>query len=551
MSLQFIFGNSGSGKSHCLYQSVIEQSIRHPEKNYLVLVPEQFTMQTQKDLCLMHPRGGIMNIDVLSFGRLAHRVFEEVGQDDRTVLDDEGKNLILRKIAGNYEDELTVLKGNLKKQGYISEVKSVISEFTQYGVDFERLDEFMDSINPDSYLYYKLKDIRKVYEGFEDYLSEKYITKEEMLDVLSDAVPRSNILKGSVVAMDGFTGFTPVQDRLLGELLKVCDKVMITVEMDEREDPFVYRHPYQLFALSKQMVASLVEIARDTKTEVEDPVYLYQKPPKRFEHNAELAFLESELFRYSGKQYRQKDEPGKDGPEEKQNGYAGAVSLHEARNPRAEAQYVAEGIRYLVREKGYRYRDIAVITADMNVYADALEKACGLFDIPVFMDHKKSILLNAFVEYLRSLLAMAEENFTYDSVFRFLRTGLCGFTDEEVDRMENYCLALGIKGYKKWQQAWVRQTSEAGEAELQELNHLRVRFVEKIQSLMFVMKQRKKTVRDVTLAVYEFISKEKMQEQLGEMEREFQEKGELALAKEYAQIYRIVLELFDKFVELL
>ena len=546
MSLQFIFGNSGNGKSHCLYQNIIEQSIRHPEKNYLVLVPEQFTMQTQKDLCLMHPRGGIMNIDVLSFGRLAHRVFEEVGQDNRTVLDDEGKNLILRKIAGNYEDELTVLKGNLKKQGYISEVKSVISEFTQYGVDFERLDEFMDSISPDSYLYYKLKDIRKVYEGFEDYLSEKYITKEEMLDVLSDAVPRSNILKGSIVVMDGFTGFTPVQDRLLGELLKVCDKVMITVEMDEREDPFVYRHPYQLFALSKQMVTSLVKIARDTKTEMEDPVYLYQKPPKRFEHNAELAFLESELFRYSGNQYLREDEPG-----DERSGYEGAVSIHEARNPRAEAQYVAEGIRYLVREKGYRYRDVAVITADMNVYADALEKACGMFDIPVFMDHKKSILLNAFVEYLRSLLAMAEENFTYDSVFRFLRTGLCGFTDEEVDRMENYCLALGIKGYKKWQQAWVRQTSEAGEAELQEVNHLRVRFVEKIQNLVFVLKQRKKTVRDVTLAVYEFISEEKMQEQLSEMEQKFQEKGELALAKEYAQIYRIVLELFDKFVELL
>ena len=546
MSLQFIFGNSGSGKSHCLYQNIIEESIRHPEKNYLVLVPEQFTMQTQKDLCLMHPRGGIMNIDVLSFGRLAHRVFEEVGQDNRTVLDDEGKNLILRKIAGNYEDKLTVLKGNLKKQGYISEVKSVISEFTQYGVDFERLDEFMDSISPDSYLYYKLKDIRKVYEGFEDYLSEKYITKEEMLDVLSDAVPRSNILKGSIVAMDGFTGFTPVQDRLLGELLKVCDKVMITVEMDEREDPFVYRHPYQLFALSKQMVTSLVKIARDTKTEMEDPVYLYQKPPKRFEHNAELAFLESELFRYSGNQYLREDEPG-----DERSGYEGAVSIHEARNPRAEAQYVAEGIRYLVREKGYRYRDVAVITADMNVYADALEKACGMFDIPVFMDHKKSILLNAFVEYLRSLLAMAEENFTYDSVFRFLRTGLCGFTYEEVDRMENYCLALGIKGYKKWQQAWVRQTSEAGEAELQELNHLRVRFVEKIQNLVFVLKQRKKTVRDVTLAVYEFISEEKMQEQLSEMEQKFQEKGELALAKEYAQIYRIVLELFDKFVELL
>ena len=168
MSLQFIFGNSGSGKSHRLYKSIIEDSVRHPEKNYLVLVPEQFTMQTQKDLCLMHPRGGIMNIDVLSFGRLAHRVFEEVGRDNLPVLDDEGKNLVLRKIAGNFEEELTVLKGNLKKQGYISEVKSVISEFTQYGVDTERIDAFMESLNPDSYLYYKLKDIRRLYEAFEN-----------------------------------------------------------------------------------------------------------------------------------------------------------------------------------------------------------------------------------------------------------------------------------------------------------------------------------------------------------------------------------------------
>ena len=129
MALQFIFGNSGSGKSHYLYQRIVEESIQNPQKNYLVLVPEQFTMQTQKDLCMAHPRGGIMNIDVLSFGRLAHRIFEEVGQSDRPVLDDEGKNLILRKIAGNYEEDLTVLKGNIRKQGYISEVKSVISEF--------------------------------------------------------------------------------------------------------------------------------------------------------------------------------------------------------------------------------------------------------------------------------------------------------------------------------------------------------------------------------------------------------------------------------------
>ena len=119
MSLQFIMGNSGSGKSYCLYDTVVREAIENPDKNYLVIVPEQFTMQTQKDLCLAHPKGGIMNIDVLSFGRLAYRVFEEVGQDARVVLDDEGKNLVLRKIAGECEKDLKVFKGNLKKQGYI------------------------------------------------------------------------------------------------------------------------------------------------------------------------------------------------------------------------------------------------------------------------------------------------------------------------------------------------------------------------------------------------------------------------------------------------
>ena len=183
---------------------------------------------------MAHPRHGIMNIDVLSFVRLSHRIFEEVGRETKRVLDDEGKNLILRKIAGEQEEELKVLKRNLKKQGYISEVKSVISEFTQYGIGFEELDAFIETLEPESYLCYKLKDIRRVYEGFEEYLADRYITKEELLDVLSDSVPESAILKDSVVVLDGFTGFTPVQNQLLGELMRVCSKVVITVEMDQR-----------------------------------------------------------------------------------------------------------------------------------------------------------------------------------------------------------------------------------------------------------------------------------------------------------------------------
>ncbi len=536
MSLQFIFGPSGSGKSYHLYHHIIEESIRHPDRNYIVLVPEQFTMQTQKDLVSMHPRHGIMNIDILSFGRLACRVFEETGGDMLPVLDDEGKNLILRKIAGDYEDELCVLKGNMKKLGYISEVKSVISEFTQYDIGEEELDQVMESIGEDSRLYYKLKDIQVLYRGFTDYLREKYITKEELLDVLSRMVEKSEILKNSTVVLDGFTGFTPVQNRLILELLRHCRKLMVTVTMDEREDPYIYSHPYQLFALSKHMTASLVKLAREHKIELEEPVCKYTDPPYRFRENAALAFLERNLFRYGAGVF-----------EEEQD----SIGIRVARNPREEALSAAGEIRRMVRQEGLRFREIGVIVSDMEVYGDYLKRAFDLYDIPVFMDHKRNILLNSFVEYIRSLLNMAEQNLTYESVFRFLRTDLAGFTRDEVDELENYVLGLGIKGYKRWQEKWVRPLKSMKAEELERLNHLRTALVEKIDPLMFVLKQRQKTVKDITAAVYEFMVQEDLQVRLKRQEEEFQAAGELALAKEYAQVYRIVVELFDKFVELL
>ena len=536
MPLQFVFGPSGSGKSFYLYHHVIEESMLHPEQNYMVLVPEQFTMQTQKDLVSMHPRHGIMNIDVLSFGRLAYRIFGETGGGSLPVLDDEGKNLILRKIAGDHEDELCVLRGNMKRLGYISEVKSVISEFMQYDIGDEELEKVMETVGEESRLYYKLQDIRTLYREFTAYLEKKYITKEELLDVLSQVAGQSDLLKNSTVVLDGFTGFTPVQNRLLKELMLHCRKVIITVTMDEREDPYVYRHPYQLFALSKHMVHTLTQIAKEAGVLCEEPVCLYDRTPYRFRDQNALAYLERNIFRYHVSGYGKEPE---------------GIRLHVARSPKEEAIALAGDIRAFVRKEGCRFRDVGVIVSDMNVYGDYLEQAFEMYHIPVFMDHKRSILLNSFVEYIRSLLHMIEQNFTYESVFRFLRTQLAGFTCEETDALENYVVGLGIKGYKKWQERWVRKLKGMEEEELSQLNHSRVMLVEKVEALVFVLKQRRKTVKDITLALYEFMVKEDLQVKLKKQEEEFQLSGELALAKEYAQIYRILVELFDKFVELL
>ena len=139
MSLQFIFGNSGSGKSHYLYPQIVYESMEHPEKNYLVLVPEQFTMQTQKTLVEMHPGKGILNIDILSFERLAYRVFEETGGDNRKVLEDTGKSMVLQKMVQQHRKELAYLGSQMNKPGYLDEVKSQVSEFMQYDIREDNL----------------------------------------------------------------------------------------------------------------------------------------------------------------------------------------------------------------------------------------------------------------------------------------------------------------------------------------------------------------------------------------------------------------------------
>lgn len=210
MPLQLILGNSGAGKSHYIFEKIIKESEENPGKQFLVIVPEQFTMQTQKDLVMMHPRRGIMNIDVLSFERLAHKVFDEVGGEHRRILEDTGKNLILRRLAEEKKDELTLLGGNLKKLGYISEVKSLISEFTQYHVTTEQISEMMEQNLENPQLYYKLKDMKIIYDSFQKYLEGTYLTAEELLGALEKTVEESASVRGSVIVLDGYTGFTPV-----------------------------------------------------------------------------------------------------------------------------------------------------------------------------------------------------------------------------------------------------------------------------------------------------------------------------------------------------
>ncbi len=540
MSVQFILGNSGSGKSHYVYSRVIEESGRHPEGNFIVIVPEQFTMQTQRDLVRLHPSRGIMNIDVLSFRRLAHRVFEEVGADRRSVLTETGKNLMIRKVAIQERERLTVLGSRMNRPGYVSEVKSILSELMQYEItDFE-MGEMLRFSEKRPLLHAKLSDLRVLYRAFLEYQRELFLKPEELLDVLCQVAGQSELLRNSTLALDGFAGFTPSQMKVLEELMKICPRIWITVTLDAGVSPYGEIHEHELFAVSRRLVqgvsAAAMRAYREGSGMIEPPVVLGKEGCPRFRREGALAHLERNLFREKRRTYRGE-------PEE--------ISLHVSPNPASEVHFAARTISRLVRERGLRYREIAVITGNMSSYDNYVRKIFPLYEIPAFLDETRHILLNPCLEFIRGALEMAERDFSCESVFRCLRAGMTDFAPEEIDRLENYVLAAGIDRRWKWEQEWTYRTKNGSEEELEFCNGCRERVLERFGLFASRMGQKGRTLREYGEALYELLADCQVQQRLKDREQELSEAGDREEASEYGQIYGILMKLLDEMVDLL
>ncbi len=554
MSLQLVFGSSGSGKSEYVYNKVLQQSKAEPQRTFFVLVPEQFTMQTQRELVARQENHSILNVDVVSFNRLAYRIFDELGMGNLHILEETGKNLVLRRVAKEQQDNLILMKAGMKKSGYISEIKSIISELTQYRIAPEQLDALIEREDMPPLFRHKIRDIQTMYQGFTDYLQGKFITGEEVLEVFAQAADQSQLLKGSVIVLDGFTGFTPVQYHLLQTLVQIAGEIIVTVTLDKREDAYMCSGVQELFYMSKKTVQTLAKIAARQHVEMKDPVWITHSNKSRFAGSPSLLWLEQNLFRAQPQVYRFNEMEQSAGSSEAYKGQDERswqnIFLYSLQSPRQEISFIAREIKDLVRAHGYRYKDIAVVCGDVELYGNYAREIFEAYEIPLFLDTTKDILFHPMTEFLRQALLVLEQDFSYESVLGYLRCGLCGITAAQTDILENYLLSVNIRGFRKWRQKWVRRGCVREQQELDEINILREQMVQQFSPLWEAF-QEKKTALEVCKAFYGLMAVLDIEGKLRQYEAYFQEEGETALAREYAQIYRVVMDLLDKIVELL
>ncbi len=447
MSLQFVLGPSGGGKSHYIYEKIIKESIEHPELNYILLVPEQYSLALQRKMVMLHPHGGTLNIDVIGFNRLAYRVFDELNVRTAKVLEDFGKSMLVRRVAGEVKDQLKVYKSCLNKNGFVDEVKSLMSEFYQYDFSVEQLRKViadMKAKGDQSVLLNKLEDIEIIINAFQEKLVAEYIVAEQLTELLSDCASRSEIIKNSVIVMDGFTGFTPIQLKLIGTLISNAIKVYSLHTIDEPSYKKTFKgglEEHELFYLTDKTLRALKQLASDRHVPHESDICVGFDESKRWSlDKKDLRHLEKNIFRY---------------PYDKYTGPVENLYINAYQTPRAQLKGVAEVIFNLVKSGKYRYKDIAIISGNFEKNVSAVNQIFPQYDIPYFLDYTPPLKNNACVDSIGHVLRILEDDFSYDSVFSFLKSGVVqDISYEDVEELENYVLAKGIKGYNRWSRVW-------------------------------------------------------------------------------------------------
>lgn len=542
--LRFILGRAGSGKTRRCLDEIRQQLRRAPEGPPLVfLVPEQATFQTEYALVSTPDLAGTVRARVLSFRRLAWLVLAEAGGAAQPLIGDLGKRMIIARILESRRSELRVFGRAARQFGFAGNMVRTLSELKAYLVtpaDLERAGSRVVERSGAHILGAKLQDLKLVYAAFEAYLAGRYVDPDDYLTLSAARLAESRLLDGAEVWVDGFAGFTPQEYQVLEVLLRRAARVNVALCLDpdakRREDR-------ELFRLTRETHTRLAELARKNGVRIE-ALKLNNTPPPRFQNSPALAHLERQFFRRPTAVYRG----------------AAEVKLVAAENQRAEVEGAAREIIRLCRERGYRWREVSVIVRHLDDYHEILATVFTDYGIPFFIDRKRTVLHHPLVELIRSALQTVTDDWAYDPVFRFLKTDLAPVSREEVDLLENYVLAHGIRG-NRWvaDRDWAYRPSLRREGEepapayqelLRRVNEVRRRASRQLLAFHRRLNAAEK-VRDMAAAVYDLLAELKVPDQLEAWSLEAEADGLLEAAREHRQVWDGVIQLLDQLVEAL
>ncbi|TFB22063.1 helicase-exonuclease AddAB subunit AddB [Filobacillus milosensis] len=555
MALQFILGRSGSEFGHYILDEITEEIKQDPQGDPIFyLVPDQMAFQQEYELVRKPGVSGSIRAQVFSFSRLAWYIFNEVGGATKPFISSTGIQMMLRKLAEEHKEELVAFQEAVDKQGFIDHLEKMITELKRYRITPESLNsvvmemaKFQHQHPNEVALKNKLSDLALIYFELDQQLRGHYIDHEDQLELMVEKIRQTGILSDSTIYIDGFHRFTPQEYYVIEALMKYAKDLKITLMINPGVSD---GSELDLFYQTKTTYDTLAEIAEEADIELDEPYYL--SPQQRFKGNGALEHMERYFEMHPIPEYKGET----------------PIKLVESVHPRAEVEGVAQEITRLIRDEGYRYRDMAILIRQPEVYHDLIQTIFEDYEIPVFIDEKKTMLNHPFVELIRTGLEIINSNWRYDAVFRLLKTGFVipddeeyPLTEEAVDTLENYVLEYGIRRRDQWlsKEKWPyqrftglefrRQTDEEQEMENQ-INAYRKQVVRALERFDQKIHDAK-TIAEKCQAVFEWLEHLDAPRSLEKLRDHYDQVGRVETAREQEQAWQAVMELFDEMVEMI
>lgn len=553
MGLRFFMGRAGSGKTYRCLEEIKNELQALPKGAPLIyLVPEQMTHQSEQEILKHTQVDGFIRAQVFSFTRLAWKILQETGGVTRYHIDDVGIHMLLRKIIDNHKKDLKVFRKASEQHGFYDQISTMLKELKSYAITPEQLMEMKETMlqihgeQNKAVLLNKLEDIKIIFEEFEKALLHTYVDSEDYLRLLEEKIPQSTYLKGATIYVDGFYTLAPQERKALAQLMKHCKDVTVTITTNQDEPSFV--DGMSLFSPTMKFYGQIRKLGMEL--ELEQEVVVIDGEEGRFSQSDSLAHLEAYYDARPVKSYYGDTD----------------VQFIVAVNRRAEVEGIAREIRQIVREQGIRYRDIALLLRNGHIYHDFIRTIFTDYDIPFFLDDKRPMHYHPLVECIRSSIEVIKDYYRYDAVFRCIKTELLfplgskPSLRDDMDVLENYCLAYGIQG-KKWHKPFTYsryrtldhiqkvKTDEELNRE-KKLNKLREMVVGPLESLGKKLKKAK-TGLEYCQGLYSYLEEIQAFEKLEKLRIEAEEKGELLEVRDHEMVWQAVMDLLDQYVEIL
>jgi ATP-dependent helicase/nuclease subunit B len=552
MSLRMVTGRSGSGKTQMCMNEIRDRLLENPEGAPIIyIVPEQMTFSTEYRLATNPILGGMIRAQVYSFSRLAWRILQETGGISRYHLSSVGISMLIRKIIEDKKDELKLFQRAADKNGFVQQVEQMITEFKRYCISPDELIQEAKGNGEQASraLKDKLSDLEIIYRQFEDEVFGKYIDSEDYFRLLSEKISESTYLKEAEIYIDGFYSFTPQEYLVIKELMRHCQRVTITMTTNTTSFETL-PDELDLFRLSSDACFTVYNLAKAEGIEMEHPIFLSQQQKW---NQLSLQHLESNFDTRPAAPYYGKTD----------------IHIGQAVNRRAEIEGIAREILQLVRTKNYRYKDLALLIRNGSDYHEIVEPVFSDYQIPFFIDQKRTMLSHPLIELIRSTLEIIQSFWRYEPVFRVIKTELIYPLQEnpvrmreKMDRLENYILAYGIKG-SKWtsKDRWTYRRFKGLEMEAnvqtdaekemeQQLNELKLMVTAPILRLSRRLKKAN-TGRKLCEAIYLYLEELDIPSKLENWKMEAEQKGNLVKMREHDQVWNACIELLDQYVEIL